>query len=68
MVKNQNAPHLDFQLLRKLQENSLSPSEDISCKNHVKKPATLLNIYYFTSIFQGISLGLKQSESAVAAY
>ena len=26
----------------------------------VKKSATLLNIYYFTSTFQGISLGLKQ--------
>ena len=41
-----------MQLLRKLRENSLRPSE--------KKPATLLNIHHFTSIFQGISLGLKQ--------
>ena len=29
------------------------------------KPATLLNIYYFTSIFQGISLGLEQSFVAI---
>ena len=27
---------------------------------YVKETATLLNIYYFTSIFKGISLGLKQ--------
>ena len=30
-----------------------------------KKPATLLNIHHFTSIFQGISLGLKQFFVAV---
>ena len=30
-----------------------------NCKVHVKKSATLLNIYYFTSIFQGISPGFK---------
>ena len=29
-------------------------------KAHVKKSAALLNIYCFTSTFQGISLGLKQ--------
>ena len=29
-----------------------------NCKVHVKKTATLLNIFYFTSIFKGISLGL----------
>ena len=41
--------------------------ETIKRKNfkvHVKKAATLLNIYYFTSIFQGISLGLKQFDDA----
>ena len=31
-----------------------------SCKVHVKKSATLPNIYYFTITFQGISLALKQ--------
>ena len=29
------------------------------CKVHVKKPTILLNTYYFTSIFQGISLLLN---------
>ena len=46
-------------------ENSLRLSKDKSCKVHVMKPATLLNIYYFTSIFQGISLGLEQSFVAI---
>ena len=36
-----------------------------NCKVHVKKTATLLNIYYFTCIFQGISLGFKQFDAAV---
>ena len=36
-----------------------------NCKVHVKKTATLLNNYYFTCIFQGISLGLKQLDLAV---
>ena len=49
-----------MQLLRKSQENSLRPS-----KAHVKKPATLLKIYEFTSIFQGISLGFKQFVVAI---
>ena len=30
-----------------------------NCKVHVKKTTTLLNIYYFTYIFQGISLGFQ---------
>ena len=30
-----------------------------------KKPANLRNIYYYTSIFQGISLGFKQFVGAV---
>ena len=31
-----------------------------NCKVQVKKPATLLNIFYFTSIFQGILLSLDK--------
>ena len=38
----------------------IEPIKEKNCKVHVKKSATLLNIYYFTSIFQGISLGLKK--------
>ena len=32
-----------------------------NCKVHDEKPVTLLNIYYFTIIFQGILLGLKRN-------
>ena len=56
---------VQLQLLRKSQENSLRPSKEKKSKAHDKKPATLLKIYYFTSIFQGISLGFKQFVVAV---
>ena len=46
-------------LLGELQERSLRPPKVKNCKVHVKKPTTLLNTYYFTSIFQGISLLLN---------
>ena len=48
------------QLLRKLLENSWRPSKEKNSKVHVKKSATLLNIYFFTSTFKGILPGLKQ--------
>ena len=39
------------------------PTESVKRKKtvkvHVKNPATLINIYYFTSIFEWISLGIK---------
>ena len=38
-----------------------------NCKVHRKKPATLLNIYYFASIFQGIWIGLEQFVLAINA-
>ena len=47
--------------VRSLQENSLNPRKEKQCKVHDKKPATLLNIYYFTIIFLGILQGLKKS-------
>ena len=40
--------------------------KDKNCKIHVKKPAALLIIYYFTKGFSGNLLGLKQF--AVAVY
>ena len=40
--------------------------KDKNCKIHVKKPAALLIIYYFTKCFSGNLLGLKQF--AVAVY
>ena len=36
-----------------------------NCRVHVKKPATLLNVHYFTDIFQGISPSLNQCIVAV---
>ena len=50
---------MQVQLLRKLQENSLRMSKK-NGKAQAKNSATLLNIYYFTSTFQGIWLGLEQ--------
>ena len=47
--------------VRSLQENSLKPWKEKKCEVHNKKPATLLNIYYFTIIFLGILQGLKRS-------
>ena len=47
--------------IQSLQENSLRPSKEKNCEVQDKKPATLLNIYYFIIIFQGISLRLKRS-------
>ena len=41
-----------------IKEISLRPSKE-NRKVHVMRSAALLSIYYFTSIVQGISLGLK---------
>ena len=45
-------------MLRKLQENSWRLSKEKNGK--FKKSTTSLKIYYFSSTFQRISLGLKQ--------
>ena len=50
--------------VRSLQENSLNPGKEKKCKVHVKKPAALLNIYYFTIIFLEILQGLKKSSGS----
>ena len=46
--------------IKEITGNSLRFPKEKNGKAHVKKSATLLNIYYFTSTFQGILLGLKQ--------
>ena len=43
----------------------MRPSKEKSFKVHIKKTTTLLNTYYFTIIFQGVSLGLKPFDVAV---
>ena len=52
---------VQVQVLGKFQENSFRPTKEKARKGLVKKPTTLLNIYYFTIFFKEFRWVLSNS-------